>query len=77
VVGIIVLTLTTKSERPKHACATCGYTWYPRGEEAADTCPECEEGDIFLWPGATGCGWLCLGIVALFLVIVLGRCRAS
>lgn len=72
--GVVVLTLTSKSKRPQNGCSACGYTWYPRGKDLSISCPNCSSRDVYLWPGAGGCGWICIGILVLLLMTSYGPC---
>jgi hypothetical protein len=36
--------------RPKNQCNRCGYTWYPRGKNVSNKCPNCGSGAVQVAP---------------------------
>ena len=75
--GTIALTLTSRSKRPQNACSRCGHTWFPRGKNVSSCCPRCGCYTVYLWPGAEGCGWVCLVAIVFGLVVSAGQCTKA
>src|SRR5262245_35281 len=56
--------------RPQNTCGHCGYTWYPRGKDLSNKCPNCGSRSVGMIPfQITG------GVVVFFLI--MGCCVTS
>lgn len=51
---------------PKNKCATCSYSWYPRGKARSLRCPSCSSTDVeIVRMSASGVGGVGLAVAAL------------
>jgi hypothetical protein len=55
------------TKRLRNKCATCGYSWSPRGHHLSRKCPNCGSTDVKIAPSVSGCA----GLAALA-VLILG-----
>lgn len=65
--------------RPQNRCRNCNYTWFPRGKNLSNKCPNCGAGSVELVPvpasaGSCGCLGLLVVLVALYAVAKLPGC---
>ena len=56
------------TKRPRNRCKDCGDTWFPKGRNISNRCPNCGSSNVVL----AGCGCRCLGAIVLLLII--GAC---
>lgn len=58
------------NRRPLNVCASCGYSWYPRGKNLSLKCPNCCSPTTHA--GCAGCSSILLALAALAAISVMG-----
>ena len=54
------------TKRPQNMCYNCWYTWYPRGKNISNVCPNCGNRNVgFDWSG------ILLFLFLLFILAIL------
>jgi len=59
--------MSRNTKRPQNICHNCWYTWYPRGKNISNICPNCGSRST----GLDMSGVIVLVILVIMLVIIL------
>lgn len=57
-------------KRPLNKCDNCGYTWYPKGKNVSNVCPNCKNSNVRVyrnWPGFFIVAHLLVFLIAIYL----------
>ena len=61
------------TKRPQNFCASCGYSWYPKGSNRAAKCPRCGSARVEL--AFEGCLRALLYLIASPFILVMIACQ--